>query len=68
MLASPPVILLAFNSHFCDAILTLEKLKTEKPAIQTPKTASKASLTSQPCNDYEYHSNRRHLHRPRNHD
>ena len=29
-----PVILLAFNSHFCDAILTLENKPPDKPANQ----------------------------------
>jgi hypothetical protein len=30
-----PVILLAFNSHFCDAILTLENKPPNKPANQS---------------------------------
>jgi hypothetical protein len=38
MLASSPVILLAFNSHFCDAILTPESKQPDKPANQTLST------------------------------
>jgi hypothetical protein len=55
MLASSPVILLAFNSHFCDAILTLESKRPDKPANQTlskPQNHLKPLTPDNPMNAF----------------